>query len=187
MGQHRKSHVEFAALRLWSRLALVCAIGCLAGLLFLKWIFWRDLGAEYAQSFYTLKSMSTYLVPTLALSLLIVLMIASVAVFGVVVLASHKVAGPMFRIQRVGEHLDKSILIGRIVLREGDWLAGLSDKINKWVENRKQIHNANREWAEDAHQAIRAMKVAAGQSDFAGARGVLASFVADCDSDPAPK
>lgn len=184
MGHHHKKHGEFFAVRLWAKIAAVCAVGCLAGLVFLRWVFWRDLGLEYAQTIYTLKSMNTYLIPTLVLSLLIVLFIASIAVFLVAVLASHKVAGPIFRLQRVGEHLDKSILIGHINLRQGDWLMQTADHINAWVAERKARHKARRHEAEVAHEMIRAMKVSAGTGDYAEARRTLANFLAKAESAP---
>lgn len=174
---HHEKHGEFFAIRLWAKIAAVCAVGCLGGLVFLRWVFWRDLGVDYAQTIYTLKSMNTYLVPTLVLSSLIVLFIASVSVFFVAVIASHKVAGPIFRLQRVGEHLDKSILIGHIHLRKGDWLTTIAAHVNEWVAKRKKTHTALRHDAEIAHEAIRAMKVAAGRGDYAEARALLDRFL----------
>lgn len=174
---HNDRHGEFFAVRLWAKLAAVCAVGCVAGLVFLRWVFWRDLGVEYAQTIYTLKSMNTYLVPTLVLSFLIVLFIASISVLFVSIIASHKVAGPIFRLQRVGEHLDKSILIGHIQLRKGDWLTVTATHVNEWVATRKKLHSALRHDAEVAHEAIRAMKVAAGRGDYAEARARLTAFL----------
>lgn len=174
---HHEKHGEFFAIRLWAKLAAVCAVGCLAGLVFLRWVFWRDLGVDYAQTIYTLKSMNTYLVPTLVLSSLIVLFIASLSVFFVAVLASHKVAGPIFRLQRVGEHLDKSILIGHIQLRKGDWLTATATHVNEWVAKKKKIHGQMRHDAEVAHEAIRAMKIAAGRGDYGEARTLLSAFL----------
>lgn len=167
-----------SALRLWIKIAAVCAVGGLAGLVFLRWVFWRDLGAEYAQSFYTLKSMSTYLVPTIALSFLIVLLIASLAVFVVAVFASHKLAGPIFRLQRVGEHLDKWILIGKVHLRQGDWLTTVAANINAWVEVRKAGFTSVHKEMEEAHELMGHIKKAAGHGDYAGARRMLDELLA---------
>lgn len=183
MTTDRRNDSGLHALDLYARIAAVCALGCLAGLLFLRWVFWRDLGADYAQTVYTLKSMRTYLVPTLVLSSLIVLMVASVAVFAVAIFLSHRVAGPLFRLQRVGEHLDKSILIGRIVLRKGDWLTGIAERINVWVERRKLTHTSAALWADETHHLLREMKIVAGRGDYAGARLLLDEFLKKCDGE----
>ncbi len=155
------------------RLAAVCAVGCVAGLVFLRWVFWRDLGVEYAQTFYTLKSMYTFLVPTLVLAFLLMLLVASLSVLIVSVFASHKIAGPLFRLQRAGEYVDKFILIGHIKLREGDWFKGVAADINAWVAARKKTRNDEREWAENADSMVRDIKLAAGRGDFARAREIL--------------
>lgn len=172
----------FAPVKLLVKLAAVCAVGCVAGLLFLRWVFWRDLGQEYAQTFYTLKSMSHYLVPTLALSFLMVLFVASITVFAVAVFASHRVAGPIFRLQRVGEHLDKWILVGRIVLRNGDWFLGVAGNINAWVQKKKEYHHMRRQWADHAHNVLREVKVSAGQGDYEKARASLREFLREPDA-----
>lgn len=183
MSETRTNASGFHSLNLYARLALVCALGCVAGVFVLRWVFWRDLGVEYAQAVYTLKSMRTYLIPTLALSSLIVLFIASVAVFLVAIFFSHRVAGPLFRLQRVGEHLDKSILIGRIVLRDGDWLGGVADRINAWVDKRKATHIRTTVWSDETHEKLRDMKILASRGDYVGARALLDDFLKKCEAE----
>ncbi len=119
------------------RTALAVALACGVGLGVLRWVFYRELGPEYARAFYTLKNLGGFLAPALLFAVLAVLAVASVAVFGVALFASHKVAGPLFRLQRVAGHLAAGTLAGRVHLRAGDHGKVVAHEINRWVEARK--------------------------------------------------
>jgi len=121
-----------------ARTAVVSAVACAGGLVLLEWVFSRELGAEFAPAFYTLKSVLSFLAPALVFCLLAVLLVASTAVFVVAVFASHKVAGPLFRLQRVAGYLGRRVLTGRIHLRVGDQGKPVATEINAWVAGRKQ-------------------------------------------------
>jgi HAMP domain-containing protein len=144
------------------------------GIVILRWVFWRELGTEYSEAFYTLRNMTQFLVPTLILSLLLVLLVMSVAMCVFAVFASHSVAGPLFRLQRVGDHLSRMTLIGRIYLRQGDWLKPISLSINEWVEGRKVRHRELIAWAEGADAALHEAKLFVGSGDIPAARRRLA-------------
>lgn len=120
------------------RAAAASVLACGAGLTILRWIFWRDLGTEYAAAFYTLKNLLDFLVPALVFCLLSVLLLASLAVFVVALFASHKVAGPLFRLQRVAGHLAGRVLVGRVHLRLGDQGKPVASELNAWVSGRKE-------------------------------------------------
>lgn len=121
-----------------ARTAAVSAVSCLGGLAFLRWVFSRPLGDEFGPAFYTLKGVLAYLAPSLAFSFLAVLLVASLAVFVVAVFASHKVAGPLFRLQRVAGHLRRGVLVGRIHLRAADQGKPVTAEINAWVDGLKE-------------------------------------------------
>ncbi len=121
-----------------ARTAAVTAVSCGGGLALLEWVFSRELGAEFAPAFYTLRSVLAFLAPALVFCLLAVLLVASTAVFGVAVLASHKVAGPLFRLQRVAGYLRRRVLTGRVHLRGGDQGKPVAAAINAWVDARKR-------------------------------------------------
>lgn len=178
------SRAGFTPVNFVVKLAAVSAVALVAGLAFLRWVFWRDLGMEYSQSFYTLKSMSDYLVPTLLLSLLLVLLIASLALMAVAVVASHKLAGPLFRLQRVAGDMDKLILEDGITLRERDWFKGVAERMNRWTSERKSAHSVATNWARDAEASLRHMKLAAGKGDYGLARIILKDMIASLESRP---
>jgi hypothetical protein len=147
-------------IRFWMRLSLVFSFGGLLGFVALRWFFWRDLGSEYAKAFYVIDGMLDYLVPTLILSLLLVVVIASVAVFIVAILGSHRVAGPLFRLQRVGGYLENKILIGHIFLRSADWIKPVANAINDWVLKRKVKQVELVAHAKDIETALLQVKIA---------------------------
>lgn len=149
-----------------TRTAACSALACVVGLAILRWVFFRELGREFGPAFYTLKSMLDFLIPCLVFSLLAVLLVASVAVFLVALFASHKVAGPLFRLQRVADHLGRRVLVGRIHLRAGDQGHLLASEINRWVQGRKTRFAQMRETAEACEGALWECEraLAAGQS-----------------------
>lgn len=173
MAKTKRRHTTVFAARFWVRLSAFSAVACLIAVVFMRWVFWRDLGTQYAKAFYTLKSMVSYLVPTLALSLLLTLLVASVLVMISAVFASHKVAGPLFRLQRVGDYLGRKTLIGEIHLREGDWIRPTALHINDWVEARKGRYARMRDWADHTDQMLNEMKKAAAAGDGSAVRGKL--------------
>lgn len=172
-----RAQAGFTPVNFLVKLAAVSALGLVFGLAFLRWVFWRDLGAEYSQSFYTLKSMSDYLVPTLVLSLLMVLLVASLSLMMVAVLASHKLAGPLYRLQRVAGDMDRLILVEGIALREKDWFKGVVQRINGWTVKRKTSYRNAKSWADDAGASLKHMKIAAGGGDMGLSRTILKDMI----------
>ncbi len=143
-----------------ARVAATSALGCAVGLGVLWWVFSRDLGGEFSSAFYALKNLLTFLLPALVFCLLAVLLVASVAVFVVAVFASHKVAGPLFRLQRVAGYLERGILVGRIHLRNGDQGRAVSLALNDWVADRKERLRALEAQADAVEAALRRCEVA---------------------------
>ena len=121
-----------------ARTAALLALSCALGLLILWWIFSQDLGPDYAPAFYTIKNLIDFLVPALVFSGMAVLLVASATVFVVAVFASHKIAGPLFRLQRVAGYLGRRTLVGRIHLRSADQGKAVAGTINAWVARRKE-------------------------------------------------
>lgn len=156
-----------------ARAAALAALACGLGLAILRWVFSKDLGTEFAPAFYMLRNLIHFLVPALAFCLLAVLLVASVALFAVAVFASHKVAGPLFRLQRVAVYLGRGSLIGRIHLRAGDQGTHLAACINDWVDHRKVRLSELRSAAERVDAVLCACESPAGRSDPARTRALL--------------
>lgn len=120
-----------------ARTTAFTALACTLGLVILRWMFFQELGTEFAAAFYTIKGMLAFLLPSLVFCALAVLLVASVAVFAVAVFASHKMAGPLFRLQRVAGHLKNWVLVGHIHLRTADQGKPVARALNDWGAARK--------------------------------------------------
>ena len=148
-----------------ARAAGLSAVACGLGLWLLRWFFSRDLGSEFAPAFYLLRHLVGFLLPALAFSLLAVLLVACCALFGVALFASHKIAGPLFRLQRVAGYLCRGILVGRIHLRTGDQGKPLAHSINEWVQTRKDLLQRNRALSERLDELLCACEIGVAAGD----------------------
>lgn len=80
---------------------------------------------------------------------------STLAVHSAVVLrVSHRVAGPLYRFERVGRHLRKRVLVGRIHLRKGDEGSATAACLNRWLERRRDRSNRLRSMGERLDQAL---------------------------------
>ena len=147
------------------RAAVLSMLACGVGLWILRWVFSRDLGVEFAPAFFLLKHLISFLVPALLFCILVVLLVASVAIFVVALFASHKLAGPLFRLQRVAGYLNRRILVGRIHLRAGDQGKPVAVCINEWVAGRKDRLTQLRSLVEELGASLRTCELAAGRRD----------------------
>jgi len=139
------------------------ALACALGLVILRWVFFQELGTEFAAAFYTIKGMLAFLLPSLVFCALAVLLVASVAVFLVAVFASHKIAGPLFRLQRVAGHLEDRVLVGHIHLRTGDQGKPVARALNDWGAARKAELGALQTQLERCRSPLAACEQALGE------------------------
>lgn len=72
-----------------------------------------------------------YFLPTLLLANLVVIGFTAAAGFVVMLLASHKIAGPLYRFEKSLEELGKGDLTHRFSLRSDDQLNELAEKMNE--------------------------------------------------------
>jgi hypothetical protein len=149
------------------RTAALCALSCGVGLAILRWIFSWEFGADFASAFYAVRNLLRFLVPALVFSALGVLLVASLSVFAVTLPASHKIAGPLFRLQRVAGRLGRRTLVGAIHLRASDQGKPVATAMNGWVKLRKGRLALLRSQSEAVATALRACEdaLAAGDSN----------------------
>lgn len=159
-----------------ARTAAASAGACAVGLVLLRWVLSRELGEEFAPAFHALRSTLGFLVPALAFSLLSVLLVASGAVFVVALFASHTVAGPLFRLQRVAGYLGRRVLTGRIHLRAGDRGKPLAAEINRWVARGRERLAQVQARARQCEALVQRCEEAAGRGDAGALQGALAEL-----------
>ncbi len=140
----RETTLETAlSVRFLVRAAVVGAAACLVGGAALHGLLAMDLGPQFRTAHYALKHTLSLVMPALLFCAVSVLFVGAAGLLAVAVLASHKVAGPLFRLQRVAGYLERGILVGRIHLRARDQLQPFVQHLNQWVERQK--HNFRRE------------------------------------------
>ncbi len=151
------------------RTAAVSAVALGVGAGALRWMLARDLGAEFRAAHYTLKGLLGFVGPALLFCAVSVVLVGSVGVLLVAVLASHKVAGPLFRLQRVAGYLERGTLPGRVHLRAGDQGTGFAAELNRWMDRVKERVRAEQQAAGRADEALQGYleAVAARRSDRA--------------------
>ncbi len=157
------------SVRFLVRAAAVGVVACLVGGAALHGLLAKDLGPQYRAAHYALKHTLGLVVPALLFCAVSVLFVGAAGLLAVAVLASHKVAGPLFRLQRVAGYLERGILVGRVHLRARDQLQPFVQRLNQWVE--KQKHNFRQE-SQDIEKAEAGVQrlvdaVASGQKEQA--------------------
>ncbi len=128
------------------------ALGVGAGVL--RWMLAQDLGTEFRAAHYTLKGLLGLVGPALLFCAVSVMLVGSVGVLVVAVLASHKVAGPLFRLQRVAGYLERGILPGRVHLRAGDQGTACAAELNRWMDRVRERVRSEQQAALRADGAV---------------------------------
>ena len=132
---------RFAA---WFLTLLLAILGAGSAALFLAFhvIFTRELPGTYSGVYFALRNLSAFLVPILAFSVLAYVLAVGVAVTILCGSAFHKIAGPIYRMERAMENYDSGDPVRAVFLREGDQLVPLGQAFNVFVarlrEDRKK-------------------------------------------------
>ncbi|MCL5885114.1 MAG: hypothetical protein M1377_07235 [Deltaproteobacteria bacterium] len=133
---------------------LLLVIGAGGGLLFLAFylIFIQPLPGTYASVYFALRDLSAFLVPILVFSLLAYVLVVS----GVIALLSgysfHKIAGPLYRMERAMENYESGHAVKAVFLREGDQLVALAQAYNGFVA---RLREDRKEWLSAMEHAER--------------------------------
>jgi hypothetical protein len=133
---------------------LLLIIGAGGALLFLAFylIFIQPLPGTYAGVYFALRDLSAFLVPILVFSLLAYVLVVS----GVIALLSgysfHKIAGPLYRMERAMENYESGHAVKAVFLREGDQLVALAQAYNGFVG---RLRDDRKEWLSAMEHAER--------------------------------
>lgn len=91
----------------------------------------QDMGQSYKQAYNTLKNLEKILFPMISLSVLIYLIIGSALVALVTIFISHKIAGPIFKMELFGDNLRRGELNSPMRLRSGDQMGLLAESLRE--------------------------------------------------------
>jgi methyl-accepting chemotaxis protein len=95
----------------------------------------NTLTSSFHQSQLTIKNTATAILPSVILTNLITLGLISLAAIVIILFISHKIAGPMFRLENEIKKIGKGNLTLKIKLREKDQITELAEEINKMTRN----------------------------------------------------
>lgn len=93
-----------------------------------------EISSNLATAHVTYKNISQMLLPIVLTLSVINLLVTSVIIFVVVLYASHKIAGPMYRFNAAVGEISARNLLPLTKIREKDQLKGLSDSLSHMAE-----------------------------------------------------
>lgn len=116
-------------LRLFVNFAV--GVGILLAILFL--VLSKPLAGGYAAVYHQLRSLATYMRPVVTVSVLAYALLASLSTAALCVYVLHRVAGPLYRMERVLEEFRSGAPTGPVSFRHGDQPGELAEAFNAWV------------------------------------------------------
>lgn len=140
MKKDRRKKINFSVkremqLRLLLKIVSIVSIGIgLMGLIFFIYSN-REIGSSYRQFHITAKNFLDYLLPVVIISLVV----GFLASIGITIFFPHKIAGPLYRIERdLREKVGAGDLSVKFILRKGDEVQDLAEALNTTIEQLKQ-------------------------------------------------
>lgn len=116
-------------LRLWVNFAVGVAIL----FVILYFALSRPLPGDYAGVFHALRNLTPFLRPILAVSVLAYALLACGSTSALCVYVLHKVAGPMYRMERVLGQYRSGAPTRTVSFRNGDQIQALAQAFNLWI------------------------------------------------------
>lgn len=147
-------------LRFGLKLCLVTLLGG-AGVLSLLYLsLSANVGGSYAHAIYTIYDLKLRIVPLIFASSYSMLVLAAVtiAVAAISVFYSHKIAGPIFRLERNMEQIGSGDLTVATRFRGGDQLSLLADDLNSMVRSLNHTARSATEALEDVRRSEDALR-----------------------------
>lgn len=115
------------------RLCLLFAVGTVLLFLGLFAVFSRKMSGDYPSVFYALRHFTEFLFPIVAISVLAYVLFLCGATAVLCVYALHKVAGPLYRMERVIEGYVAGDPVQPVFFRQGDQVHPLARDFNRFV------------------------------------------------------
>jgi methyl-accepting chemotaxis protein len=117
------------------KFCLIILLGALLSTVLLFLLSQNTLTSSFHHSELTIKNTATAILPSIILTNLITLGLISLAAIVVILFISHKIAGPMFRLENDIKKIREGNLTNKIRLREKDQITDLADEINRMTDS----------------------------------------------------
>jgi len=118
----------------------------------------------FVNSRLSIVSTAHYIVPSLIVSSLVAIILIGIATAAVLMYLSHRIAGPLFNIQRSVREIGGGNLNQKIKLRSNDEMVKLADCFNEMTENLKIHLSGIKAKSDDLGEAINNLKNKASSS-----------------------
>ncbi len=112
-------------------LAFAAGAAVLYGILY--FVLSRPLTGDYAGVFHALRNLSVFLRPVIATAVLVYVLLVCGITGALCVYGLHKVAGPLYRMERVLEEYRAGSPTRTVSFRAGDQIEPLAQAFNGWV------------------------------------------------------
>ncbi len=116
------------------QLSAVFALGALLLFATLFFFFSRPIQGDYSSVFYALRHLTEFALPMVSFSALVYVLLVCGATAVVCVYAIHKVAGPIYRMERVIETCLADNPVGTVSFRKGDQATILATGFNGFLD-----------------------------------------------------
>lgn len=150
-GGARVSDSGFIA-RFAGMLLVIFSLGGISLFIAFYVILMQPLPSTYSGMYFALRNLSAFLVPMLSFSMVAYFLVVSVAVAILCGFAFHRIAGPLYRMERALENFESGDSVRAVFLRDGDLLAALPESYNRFIEH---LRENRREWISAMEHADR--------------------------------
>ena len=142
---------------------------------------WAFLGEKLANVYP--QGRLVYVFRATNLALIRNLFLVSPLVFIIALFSSHKIAGPVYRIEKTLEEINNGNLALKIKFRRGDELWDLADLINVMIENFNKTIASSKDAGKDTRASLEAIKkeISGGSCDCAKIKASLNELQAKID------
>lgn len=107
---------------------------------------------------FTVKSTSDFILPILLSSGITAVALVSIATIVIVLFISHRIAGPLYRLEKSLEELGAGDLTVDVHLRQADEIKALADILNRTMKNLKEPISASKAKAEELEAEVASLK-----------------------------
>jgi signal transduction histidine kinase len=156
--------------KIFLKVTLVVILSSLVALAFLRLFMGQNLGQDFGKSFYLLSSMKNFLVVSVAFPILIFFLLSAVLISIILIYVSHKIAGPLYRLERYLEQVTAGHLDSHLAFRLDDQIRDLELEINGMVDRLRDEQEADEARLDMIAPLLADLRAAYAAADRAAAR-----------------